>query len=355
MAVSFNTSGRIDSFEFVICSSKNLGDKIGNLEGVVGGTLSFGYYTDLQVSGQLKVVNVSPELLTSENYIQIYYCCTIDGQEHKRLLGTFMYTAALRYENGIYKGTLNLRSLLARYIDDVTSKKWTLKQGETVQEMYKHVFQYHGGFPQITGVKNAKLTKTYVFDAGVSPMKILQYIADFAGGEIVVDENGRTVLQKYNTPGVKAKNITHTIKADANSVILPGVEMSNTLKEVPNKVVCVFNKTEDDYTFTYVGSAVLDESDPHSKQNIDRYITKFYALNNCKKPYQKTLEDMAVKYLKKLNHNYTYYEFDCYFQPIHIGEVIYLEYDNIKVKGLITDIDMDLALGGKMHVKIRKV
>ena len=72
-----------------------------------------------------------------------------------------------------------------------------------------------------------------------------------------------------------------------------------------------------------------------------------------KKPYVKNLKALAANYLT--NHNYIYYEFDCYYQPIKVGEVIQVVYDKIKFKGLVTDIDMNLSLGGSMHVKVRKV
>ena len=270
MAINFNASGRVDSFEFEKISCKDLNKKIGTLQGVVGGTLSFGYYTDLQVSGELEVVNVPASMMNDEYLIRVFFCPTLNGKTQRIELGTFYFTANLHYENGIYKGTLSLRSLLARHIDDATTKKWTLSKGQTVKTMYSNVFKALGGFPKISGVKNAKLAKTYVFDTGSSPMSILQYIADFAGGEIVVDTHGRTVLQKYNTPRVKVKNIKHTIKADANSILLPGMDMSNTLKEIPNRVVCVFNLNNGNTTTQYVGAAALTKACPRSYAKIGR-------------------------------------------------------------------------------------
>ena len=123
MAIDFNASGRIDSFEFEKISCKDLNKKIGTLQGVVGGTLTYGYYTDLQVSGQLQVVDVPASLMNDEYLIRIFFCPTLNGQKQRIELGTFYFTANLHYENGMYKGTLDLRSLLARHIDDVTTQK----------------------------------------------------------------------------------------------------------------------------------------------------------------------------------------------------------------------------------------
>lgn len=59
--------------------------------------------------------------------------------------------------------------------------------------------------------------------------------------------------------------------------------------------------------------------------------------------------------MKSLNHKTIYYEFETYYQPIEIGEVIQLKYDNITVNGLVTDIELNLTIGAPMRVKIRKV
>ena len=80
-----------------------------------------------------------------------------------------------------------------------------------------------------------------------------------------------------------------------------------------------------------------------------------YCILNCKKPYKKNLQAQAKKYLKSLNNKKVYYEFDTYYQPIEIGEVIQLKYDNIVVNGLVSDIDLSLSVGANMRVKIRKV
>ena len=86
-----------------------------------------------------------------------------------------------------------------------------------------------------------------------------------------------------------------------------------------------------------------------------RWITTYYSISNCKKPYKKNLQAQAKKYLKSLNNKKVYYEFDTYYQPIEIGEVIQLKYDKIVVNGLVSDIDLSLSVGANMRVKIRKV
>jgi len=90
----------------------------------------------------------------------------------------------------MYKGTLQLRSLLARHIDDVIDRKWTLTKDTLSSDCYKNVFSALGGFPVIDGIKDKKLNSTIVFDVGSTPISILQYIADYCNGQISVNPHG---------------------------------------------------------------------------------------------------------------------------------------------------------------------
>lgn len=356
MAWNWNESGRIDSFTFEKISPKNLNTSLGKLGcQVVSGTLNYSYYSDLKVSGSLEVVNASSSMSQDQYLIRIWYTPSLNGQKQKIELGTFYFTANLHYQNGMYKGSLELRSLLARHIDDVTIQKWTLAKGSKTSSCYKLVFKALGGFPVIKGIKDRKLSKIHVFDVGVTPMSILQYIADYCGGQITVNPHGQTVLQPYETASNKKKHITHIISANKDSVISAGLEISNSIKEIPNRTVCVYEDRSGTEVIQYVGKAALASSEARSYQKIGRWITNYYFITNCKKPYVKNLNALAKTYLAKLNHKTVYYEFDTYYQPIQIGEVIKLKYDNIVVNGLVTDIDLSLNIGAMMHVKIRKV
>lgn len=186
-------------------------------------------------------------------------------------------------------------------------------------------------------------------------MEILQYIADVADAEIAVNPHVQTVIQPYITPSNKAKHITHTIKANANSVIKSGVDISSSIKEIPNRVCCVYEERVNKKSKVYKGTAVLADNEMRSHKNIGKWITAYYKITNISKPYEKKLKAKAKKHLEKQNHKKVYYEFNTYYQPIEIGEVIQLIYGDISVKGIVASIDMDLAIGGNMKVKIRKV
>lgn len=290
-----------------------------------------------------------------EFLIRIWYKPRLGTETKSIELGTFYFTADLHYERGAYAGTLYLRSTLARHIDDLTKVRWTLNKNTWTANDWKSVFSSLGGKYQIKGAKNVKLNKAQVFDVGTKPMAILQWIANACGGEVTVDTHGRTILQPYYSASTKKKNATKEVVANKDSVILPGVDISNSIKEIPNRVVCVFKETKNNRTTTYKEVAALASTERRSYQNIGRWITKYYELNSCSKPYNKTLQKKAKTYLAQNNTKEIYYEFRTYYQPISIGEVIKLTYDKITVYGIVTNIDLDLSIGAPMRVKIRKV
>lgn len=356
MAWDWNKSGRIDSFEFEKISCKDLNTSLGMMEcSVVGGTLHYSYYSQLKVSGELEVIDAPSSMSEEEYLIRVWYCPTLDSVKQRIELGTFYFTANLHYENGMYKGKISLRSTLARHIDDTTIKKWTLNKNKKVSSCFKNVFKSLGGWGCIDGIRDKKIEKTFIFDVGTAPIDILEYLADYCGGELMADTHGRTVLQNYVSPSNKKKNIAHYVVADTTSVIQSGLDISNSIKDIPNRVVCVYEETKNKKKVIYTGKAALAPNEARSHKNTGRWITMYYSISNCKKPYKKNLQAKAKKYLKKLNHKQIYFEFDTYYQPIEIGEVIQLKYDNITVNGLVSDIDLSLAVGANMHVKIRKV
>jgi hypothetical protein len=248
-----------------------LNTSLGSLDcQVTGGSLDFSYYSDLKVSGSLEVVRAPASMAQEDYLIRVWYCPELAGETKRIELGTFYFTADLHYENGMYSGTLTLRSLLARHIDDVTTCKWTLGKGKKVSDLYKAVFKSLGGFPKIEGIKDVKLTSTHVFDIGVTPMEILQYLADACGGEINVNSHGQTVLRPYQTPAKKKQNITHTISTNASSVVLAGIDIANNWEEIPNRVVCVYEEGTGAKAKQYTGIAALDASHGRSYQKIGK-------------------------------------------------------------------------------------
>ncbi|MGN0038177.1 MAG: hypothetical protein ACI36Y_03450 [Coriobacteriales bacterium] len=359
MAFDWNASGRVDSFRFEKVSCRDINKSLGYLEGVTGGTLSFDYNSELKVSGKLTLGDMDPQAAEQEHLIRVWYCPRLNGEVREICLATCYFTASTHYERGHCRGTLTLRSALARHVDDVLATQWKVRKGRKFSNEYKAVFKALGGWGRIAGVRDGTASKNKVFDVGETPMSVLQYLADCVGGEIAVSPLGHTVLQPYRRPSAKAKDAVAAIQADASSVIVSGVDITNSLKEIPNRVVCTYTRTEAKKKTTYVGKAALSSKEARSYQRIGKWVTQHYTVDEVSgktaASIKSFLSSKAKAKLEKLNSKRVFYEFECYYQPIEIGQVIKLVYGDISVKGLVTNLDIDIGVGAKMKVRIRRV
>ena len=129
----WTTSGRADDFEYEMISTNDFSRRIGHLTGVTSGKLTFGYDTDLKVSGSLEV---SSTKLIDDCVIKIHYKPRLsDGQTRDIVLGTFFaYADKMKFDKGRYSGTVELVSALARYTDDVLQGNFTIGKKQDVQE-----------------------------------------------------------------------------------------------------------------------------------------------------------------------------------------------------------------------------
>ena len=359
MGFDWNASGRVDSFRFEKVSCRDITKSLGYLEGVTGGTLSFDYNSDLKVSGKLALVDQDSDLSEQEFLIRVWYCPSLNGESREICLATCYFTASLRYERGCYAGSATLRSALARHVDDCLATQWKVRKGRKFSDEYKAVFKALGGWGKIDAARDGTASKNKVFDVGESPMAVLQYLAYCVDGEIAVSPLGHTVLQPYRRPSAKAKDSTATIQAGASSVVVSGVDITNSLKEIPNRVVCTYTRTEGKKKTTYVGKAALSSKEARSYSRIGKWVTQHYQVSEVSgttaASIRKFLGSKAKAKLEKLNSKHVFYEFQCYYQPIQIGEVIKLVYGDIFVKGLVTNLDITIGVGAKMKVRMRQV
>lgn len=123
-----------------------------------------------------------------------------------------------------------------------------------------------GGFPVIDGIRDVKIDKAIVFDVGTKPMEILQYLADLVGGEIAISSHGQTVLRNYRLPAEKALDVKTVIAANGESVVHPGIDISNSWSEIPNRVCCLAEVGGKQY----IGIAALASDESRSFDNLGK-------------------------------------------------------------------------------------
>lgn len=348
----FTESGRVDHFEFEKIDIHNLNKSLGNIEGVTGGSLTFDYLTDLKVSGSIDVVGAK---FINNCLIRVWYKPTLNGKTKKIELCTcFASTEKLSYVNGVYSGTIDLKSVLARHTEDKLHKNYVLSKKSAVA-YFKNIFKWLGGHYKIKNIRDKKFGKAVVMEYGKTPMDVLWKIADLVDGEITCDTHGRTVLQKYVKP--KNRACSGTIPSGAISVVLPGLEVESSLAGTPNRAAVKFTykpqgaKNEK----TLYGIARAAKTNGVAYENVGRFITETYDLSSMSPKTQARIDAIAKAKLASLATTYTTYEMQCFFIPIKIGEVVRFKYDGIDIDALVESIDMQLSVGGMMKVKLRKV
>ena len=349
--MDWTTPGRIDSFEFEKIKINNLSKSLGKITGVTEGTLTFGYDTELKVSGTLTVVNTN---FVNNCLIRVWYKPTLNGKTEKIELCTcFAKTSEMSYDNGMWSGTINLRSVLARHIDDELAKNYVIAKGKRALSYFDNMFKWLGGAAVRSGVKNKKYTKNVVYEMGKRPMDVLQGIADFVGGQITCDTHGRTVLQKYVAPG--KKTVSYTLPSGSYSVTLPGLSFEDSTAGTVNRVGVKY--TYNNKTIWGLAKAASSSNISYAKQG--RHITRTFTLNSMSPKTKARANAVAKSKLYSESTRSKYWKLKCYYLPITAlclkGGVVRFRYGTLDIDALVYSVDMDLSPGGMLDVTLKEV
>ncbi len=399
----WTTSGRVDTYEYVMVNPNNFNVPIGTLDGVTSGKLTFGYETDLKVSGSLEVSSTS---MINDCVLRVYYKPRLSsGQSKSILLGTFFAHAdSVKFDKGRYTGTLELESMLARYTDDVLQKAFTLGKNKTYKSELKRLLASEspgGKYKFDNNLSDRKNAAAQSFERNKATMEVIQAIADGLDARIDVDEQGAMIMEKYYAPS--KKTCTLGLPTGQYSVTLPGVEIETANSELPNRVVyyCDVSWTERVYVRDKKGSKVkytsgsnkgkyktkkvnkkksiagkaqVTAASPLHYSKRGRYVTQVYSYNkklasksintteklNAKlAAVKKEANNKAASKLSTLVSGQKKYSIECYYLPLKCGQVVDFEYmaSGIKlhVQAMVTSIELDLAVGARMKVTLKHV
>lgn len=399
----WTTSGRIDTFEYEMVAANNFNKSMGFLSGVTGGKLTFGYDTDLKVSGSL-------EISTTEFFencvIRIHYKPRLSASQKKDIvLATcYAYTGKMTFEKGRYHGTIELVSILSSFKDDVLQSNFTIGKNKTYKNELARLIKATAPnikYKFVSGVKDKKNTSAVLTERNKPPMDVIQIIADGLDARVDVDPYGTLVLEKYYAPS--KKTCTLKLPTGQYSVTLPKVEMEENTPEMPNRIayhcdvswkqtVYVLDKKgrKQKYTSgankgkyqtktetkkkTIIGKAVVKTSNPLHYNNRGRWVTQVFTysktlsavkLNETAKlnaqldKIKKEADNKAAKKLSSLTSGIKRYTIECFYLPIVCGQVVEFEYiaSGIKlhVQAMVENIELELGVGGKMKVTLKHV
>lgn len=399
----WTTSGRVDSFEFEIVSPNDYEKSLGFLKGVKGGSLTFGFDTDLKVSGSL---DISSSTYVESCIIKIHYKPKLsENQKKDILLATcFAYTDQMNFDKGRYYGTIQLVSTLARYTDDVLQTSFTIGKNKTYKNELARLLKNEatgGKYKFTSNVSNKKCTSAKAFEKGKATMEVIQAIADGLDARVDVDTKGTLVIEKYFAPS--KKSCTYILPTGQYSVTLPNIEIEEAKSEMPNRVAyhCEVSWQQKEYVLDKKGNKVkytsgkdkgkyktktvnkkkiiVGKAKVKSTSSIHfnkrgRWITQVFEYSkklsaskmdtSTKQTaqfaaIQKEVNNKAASKLSSLTSNRKKYIIECFYLPIKTGQVVEFEYiaSGIKlhVQAMVTNIEMDLAVGARMKVTLKHV
>lgn len=397
----WTTSGRVDSFAFEKVAANDIDKHDGWLEGVTGGSLTFGYDTDLKVSGSLDISSTS---FVENCVIRVHYKPKLGSETKDEVLCTCFATAEdMRFDKGRYTGKLNLRSLLAQYIDDKLRDNFTIGKNKSYKaELKRLVSVVGGGKYRISGdVKDKKCPKAKAFEYGKAPMEVLQSIADSLGGQVGTDANGYMTLKPYITPA--KKSLALKLPKGGYSVTLPGVDISDNLSTATNRVaykcICSWKQTEyvldkkgnrEKYTSgankgkyktkkvnktrVITGRAQVSPTSSLHYSKRGRWVSEIFeikrdlgtkglnsttALNKKFAEIQTEMNRKAASKLSSVSARVRHYTIESYYLPVEIGQVVEFEYVasgiNLHVQAMVLSVDMTLGAGARMKITLKHV
>ncbi len=399
----WTTSGRIDSFAFEIVSPNDFNKSLGYLSGVTGGKLTFGFDTDLKVSGSLEI---STTKFIENSIIRVHYRPKLsENQKKDIILATcFAYTDNMNFDKGRYFGTIELVSSLARYTDDSLQTSFTIGKNKTYKNEFARLLKREssgGKYKFLSNVTDKKCTAAIAFEKGKPPMDVIQAVADGLDARVDVNELGVMTFEKYFAPS--KKSCTLKLPTGQYSVTLPNIEIENAKSEMPNRIAyhCEVSWTQKEYVLdkkgnkvkytsgenkgkyktktvtkkkTIVGKAQVKSSSPLHYSKRGRWTTQVFSytkkLSASKMDTQAEREAQFAKIKKEANNKAATklstltagnkkYVIDCYYLPIKCGQVVEFEYiaSGIKlhVQAMVMNIEMELAVGAKMKVTLKHV
>lgn len=359
--MDWKASGRIDSYEFEKIAVNNLSKSLGKITGVTGGKLTFGYDTELKVSGTLDVVNTN---FTNNCLIRVWYVVKANNSakaERIELCTCFAETSEMDYINGQWSGTINLRSVLARYIDDQIPKNWVFaaykkgKQEKRALNYFDNFVKSCGGVAVRSGVSNKKYDKNQVYEMGTSPMAILQAIAKHVGGMITCDTHGRMVLRKRHT--YNKNNSYYALPSGSYSVTLPGLTYENSTAGTTNRYAVKYTyKDSKGKEKTLWGLA--KSASGYGSTSAGRWITQTETLNSMSPKTQKRIDEIAKKRLNANDNVTKYWKLKCFYLPLTDrcleGKFVRFQYGKLDIDARVWSVDMDLSLGGMLEVTLKE-
>ena len=341
--------GIINELEIEMIEPTQLGVSRGMLSGFVRGNFTFGYYTDLKVSGTIEIADAD---FKPNSLIRIWHKATLGNDSIRQMLATcFVSDANLEYAYGRYTGVLELSSMLLRFDGDRMHYDGGFNSGQKALEFFRYQVESQGGEVYIHPALNEKTLPVTVWEFGDPSRSRLQMCADATGAQIGVDSYGRITLTPYTIPF--QRSLTFNLPKGEDSIVLTGVSVNNNIYSMPNRSVVKYTWEKE----VFYGQADLEGDHPASRAKRGRSQVITEIPSTLPFATQLEVDHRAKVNLANATSAHTKYEVNMLYYPFDAieGQCGSFEYQDSSEKGISADVmvqQIELELDFMMRQKV---
>jgi len=327
----------------------------GNYDYITDGSIELSTEADLVATGSFSFEGY--EIPDTNDLIRIYYRFTDEfGNTESHALATlFTSYSELEYIDTLRgikaKGTLEGKSVLSVLDESMYGAPYTVKRNENA--IYKAV--------QILKSKNLLVNYTpgsyvlstdHTFDAGTTWLEIVRWLCDAAGyAAPYPDELGIIQLQPFDD--LQRAPARQIFRNDANSIMLPEIEVENPWQETPNVYKLLYNV---DTCCMIATARNLSGSRASLDARGGREQTEFDETGELPETGNRltNLMDKAENELKKVSADVEYVTMKHAWLPLYLYDNITIKYADFEWTGNVGNMTLNLEPGTMTQTKIKR-
>jgi len=339
------------TFEYYTVDPKNWRD-VERIETVKSSNCNHDMTSETRGSSTITTTELIPE-----NYIRTYMVCRQGGFEKRICLGTYLYMTSQDSYNGIchnysmtgYTPLVELKEKLAPIGYFVNGRIRGLENAPNISAEITSIIENNTRCKLLNGVViDEPLLNNFVAQPSDNWLQIVNNLLTASEKNkymIIVDEWGKICLRNSPTADTMQPKFIYT--DDNSSILLPDLDMSDDLFEIPNVIELIFVGNSA-YTAVRAIARNDDEASVVSTVNRKREIWRRYSINNISIPadvevtpeaieeYVTAQAETLLEKLSTVQKTITYSHGYC---DVKVGDCVLINYEKAgftNVKAIVT-------------------
>ena len=347
--IDWKSPDRKDTFHFLLVDPHNLDIVRGEIKNVIldDTSITMGYDTDTRVSGSIGVPS-SENIMSS--WVRIIH--EVEVESYRKELGTFVpVNPSVSKKSGLESASYDLQSTLWTMQNNLCPYHFSIGAGAYSSDVFARICDTcEREYLILSDANNYRYTSSLIYEMGSSYLDDLYDTCSISRNRANVDGHGRILLSKYVNPAYITPSWSLDYD-DARSMIIGGIEISNTDYDMPNRVIVIYNN-DDKEIYAYA-----DASEKYSFSHAKRgyVMAETHNVSDLSPATQANAQTLANQYLEESISGVTEYKFTSLYFPCNIGETLMLTFNQKAHHCLIKSID-PINLGNMtMGLTLREV